>query len=158
MDSTTIQGGTETPEKNDGLSTERNSQHPVFSFLNGIPGFPTCKRFSLKPAEVDGFFWLQSVEGESLSFLLVDPFKVVEGFSMPLSDADLHHLQTRNAPEIGVMAIVTLPKRSGEAPTGNLQALVAFNFKKHLGRQIILQDSPYGTRWPLDLNRLNMVL
>lgn len=154
MDSSTIQGDSEVPAKNEKNGAEGGSQDPVFFFQDGILGFPACRRFTLKPAEAESFYWLQSVECDSLAFLLVDPFRAVEGFFVDLGDTDLHHLETTDAPEIGVMAIVTLPKKAGEAPTANLQGVVAFNFKKHLGRQIIIQDSPYDTRWPLDLNRL----
>lgn len=156
MDSTTIQGDTEIPAEKEGIGTEGDSQDSVFFFPDGIPGFPAHRRFTLKLAEVDGFFWLQSVECDSLSFLLVDPFRVVEGFFVDLGDADLHHLQTRDAPEIGVMAIVSLPSEGGKGPTANLQGVLAFNFKKHIGRQIILQDSSHDTRWPLDLGRLSL--
>jgi flagellar assembly factor FliW len=156
MDSTTIQGGTEIPAENEANEIEGDSQDPIFFFEDGILGFPACRRFTLNPAEAEGFHWLRSVECDSLAFLLVDPFRAVEGFFVDLGDTDLHHLQTNDAPEIGVMAIVTLPNKAGEAPTANLQGVVAFNFKKHLGRQIIIQDSPYDTRWPLDLSRLSM--
>ena len=132
------------------------SQAPVFFFPKGILGFPACRRFELAPAELDSFYWLRSKECDSLAFLLVDPFQAVDGFYVDLGDTDLHHLQTRNAPEIGVMAIVTLPREAGETPTANLQGVVAFNFDKSIGHQVIIQNSPYNTRWPLDLERLQL--
>ena len=128
----------------------------TFLFPDGILGFPACRRFTLSPADADGFYWLQSMECDSLSFLLVDPFRAIEDFFVDLGDTDLHHLQTRHAPEIGVMAIVTLPRRAGDAPTANLQGVVAFNFSKGIARQVIIQDSPYSTRWPLDLQKLSL--
>lgn len=131
-------------------------QHPVFHFPHGILGFPSCKGFRLVPADADGFFWLHSQECESLAFLVVDPFRAIENFVVDLTDSDLHHLQTRHAPEIGVMAIVTLPRKAGEPPTANLQGILALNFGKGIGRQIIIQDSPYGIRWPLDLDRMKL--
>jgi len=131
-------------------------QGTTFQFPQGILGFPACKGFSLAPADAEGFYWLQSLECDSLAFLTVDPFRAIDDFFVDLPDTDLHHLQTKTASEIGVMAIVTLPREAGDAPTANLQGILAFNFSKQVGRQIIIQDSPYGTRWPLDLKRLRL--
>jgi flagellar assembly factor FliW len=149
---------TEEPEgftEEEGALTQE-APGPVFSFPAGILGFPACRRFSLVPADAEGFYWLHSLECSSLAFLLVDPFLAVEGFVVDLSETDLHHLQTSNAPEIGVMAIVTLPGDPGEPPTANLQGVLALNFSKFIGHQVIIQDSPYDTRWPLDLQRFSL--
>jgi flagellar assembly factor FliW len=131
-------------------------QAPTFFFPDGILGFPTCRRFRLAPADLEGFYWLHSTETQPLAFLMVDPFRAIEGFFVDLGDADLHHLQARHAPDIGVLAIVTLPRRPGDTPTANLQGVVALNFAKRIGRQVILQETPYSTRWPLDLQRLSL--
>ncbi len=124
-----------------------------FFFPQGILGFPACRRFHLMPAKRDGFFWLRSVECGSLCFLLVDPFELADGFFVDLSDTDLMHLEAGDAPQVAILAIVTLPSTPGATATANLQGLVAFNFANGLGRQIIVHDSSYGTRWPLDLQR-----
>ena len=128
----------------------------TFQFPQGILGFPACRGFSLFPADAEGFYWLQSLECDSLAFLTVDPFRAIDGFFVDLPDTDLHHLQTDQASEIGVMAIVTIPLDAEDAPTANLQGILAFNFNKKVGRQIIIHDSPYGTRCPLDLKRLSL--
>ena len=64
-------------------------EHQVLEFANGLFGFPEARGFALLPAEREGFFWLQSQEFEALTFLLIDPFAFVEGYSVdlgPLSD------------------------------------------------------------------------
>jgi flagellar assembly factor FliW len=127
-----------------------------FDFPDGILGFPACKKFALVPAERPHFFWLQSVECGSLAFLLVDPFPLVDEFYADLNEGDLLPLKGSRDSEIGVLAIVTLPKKPDEAPTANLQGLLAFNFNRRLARQVIVHDSPYGVQWPLDLKRLKV--
>jgi len=145
-----------------GTSSSHEGQEPsgeeglTFAFPHGILGFPSSKEFTLAAAELPGFYWLQTSNPGPLAFLLVDPFRLLEDFSVDLPDTELIHLQTNHAPEVGVMAIVTLPTSSNAAPTANLQGIVAFNFNKRIGRQVIIQDSPYGTRWPLDLERLRL--
>jgi flagellar assembly factor FliW len=128
-----------------------------FEFPDGLFGFPACKRFALLPAEHPNFFWLQSMDSGSLAFLLVDPFAVVEDFYVDLNEGDLSPLQAGEDSGIGVLAIVTLPRTHEDSPTANLQGLLALNFNRKLGRQVIIQNSEYGTRWPLDLRRLKAV-
>ncbi len=127
-----------------------------FFFPQGILGFPACRRFHLFPAEKSGLYWLRSADCGSLAFLLVDPFALVDDFFVDLSDTDLSHLEAGDGPRIGILAIVTLPTTSDGVATANLQGLVALNFGNQIGRQIIVPDSRYGTRWPLDRERLRL--
>jgi flagellar assembly factor FliW len=143
------------------LTPAEGPEHPgdedlIFSFPNGILGFPSSTEFTLAAAEIPGFYWMQASNPGTLAFLLVDPFRLLDDFSVDLPDTELVHLETNHAPDVGVMAIVTLPASSNATPTANLQGIVAFNFSKRIGRQVIIQDSPYGTRWPLDLERLRL--
>jgi flagellar assembly factor FliW len=132
------------------------SAEECFEFPSGLFGFPSAKRWVLVSAERAGFFWLQSLECPSLAFLLVDPFALADDFYVDLTEGDLATLKGSRSSEIGVLAIVTLPRSSRETPTANLQGLLALNFTAHLGRQIIIQNSQYGTRWPLDLQKLKV--
>ncbi len=126
------------------------------SFPEGILGFPACRRFILLPTARSELFWLQSVDHGSLAFLLVDPFSVVEGFSVDLPEGELASLRPTDPDRIGVLAIVTLPSTSGEPATANLQGLLAINFKSRLGKQVVIPESNYGIRWPIDLQKLRM--
>ena len=126
-------------------------EEQCFTFPSGLLGFPACKRFALLPAERPHFYWLQSIDCNSLTFLLVDPFHVVEEFYVDIPDGDLRPLKADETSEMGVLAIVTLPAQGQGEPTVNLQGLIALNFREKLGRQIIIQDSPYGLQWSLDL-------
>jgi flagellar assembly factor FliW len=128
-----------------------------FTFPSGLFGFPDYRDFALVAAERQGFYWLQSLESPSLTFLLADPFASCEGFSVELGETDLVPLRAHRASDIGVLAIVTLPRSPGEPATANLQGLIALNFEEGMGRQVIVQDSSYGVRWPLDLNRMRLV-
>ena len=62
-------------------------------------------------AEIPGFYWMQASNPGTLAFLLVDPFRLLDDFSVDLPDTELVHLETNHAPDVGVMAIVTLPAR-----------------------------------------------
>lgn len=136
------------------LGTLQVRADQCFTFPEGILGFPSCKRFALLPAERHGFWWLQSLDCPSLAFLLADPFLLIEGFYLDLNEGDLLLLRASKASEVGVLAIVTLPRTHLDPPTANLQGPLVLNPGKRLGRQVILPHSPYGTRWPLDLTKL----
>jgi flagellar assembly factor FliW len=126
------------------------------TFSDGILGFPACRRFVLVPTSRPELFWLQSMEHGSLAFLLADPFALVEGFSVDLPEAELAALRPSDPKKVGVLAIVTLPRSAGEAATANLQGLLAINFGEGLGKQIVLPESTYGIRWPIDLQNLRL--
>jgi flagellar assembly factor FliW len=126
----------------------------VRTFPKGLLGFPECRRFALLAvAGRPGMYWLQSVEHGALAFLLVDPFLVVDGYLVDLSDIDRHDLGVTNPSEVVVLTIVTLPRQEGEGCNANLQGPVAINLRTGLGKQIVVADSRFGVRTPVNLTR-----
>jgi flagellar assembly factor FliW len=125
----------------------------MLSIPDGLIGFPECRSFAVLPAGPEGFFWLQSVDHATLAFLLVDPFLNYDGYTVDLNGPLLARLGTQDAADVNVYAIVTLAG-SGDDVTANLQGPVIFNVATRQGFQAVLQDSEFGTRVPLDLNRL----
>lgn len=121
----------------------------VIDFPVGIFGFPDAKSFVVLPAQRDGFYWLQSIEFTALTFMALDPFVHVPGFSVELADADVALLGPSEASDIVVLAIVTLSRDAEGGATANLQGPVAINVARRTGRQLVVQDSQYGTRHPI---------
>ena len=121
----------------------------VFGFDQGILGFPQARSFALVRARQEGMFWLQSMDFEALTFLMVDPFRYVDGYAVELGRSELGDLAPESPSEILVFTILTLPRNPGEAATANLQGPVALNLPLRRGRQVVLQDSPYGVRHPV---------
>ncbi len=123
----------------------------IFDFTAGLVGFPDCRRFALLPGK-PGVYWLQSLELAALTFLLADPFIWVDGFEL---DLDIPPVGDRPSieSEVAVLCIVTLP-RSGDAPaTINLQGPLVLYFADRAGRQLVLPQSSWGVRHPVDLSR-----
>jgi flagellar assembly factor FliW len=123
----------------------------VFTFDQGLLGFPEAKAFALVRAKQEGMFWLQSMDFEALTFLTVDPFRFVEGYAVDLGPSELGDLASDDPSEILVFTILTLPRHRGESATANLQGPVALNLPLRRGRQVVLQDSPHGVRHPVTL-------
>ena len=120
---------------------------------DGLIGFPECRSFATLPSGRDGFYWLQSLDHETLALLLVDPFLYFDEYIVDLAEPLLQRLGATAPAEISVLAVVTLPGSTG-AVTANLQGPVIFNLSARKAFQAVLSDSPYGTREELPLERL----
>lgn len=118
-------------------------------FDRGLLGFPECRSFRVRAAERAGLYWLESLENETLHFLLVDPFRFFPGYAVELGAVDRNALDARDAADVAVFAIVTLP-RDGGSWTANLQGPVVINTRSGLGRQMVLGDARIGVRCPFD--------
>jgi len=113
----------------------------------GMLGFAGERRFIMLPAAPDGVFWLQSVDEGGLVFLLVDPFIYFPGYVVDLPDVP----EPRPGEQVAVLTIVTLPRGDDEGCTANLQGPVVIHFPTRIARQVVLSDSQYHTKHPLDL-------
>lgn len=127
------------------------AEDELITFPAGLFGFPECRRFALLQGSRDGTFWIQSVEHSALAFLLVDPFVYVPGYVVDVAAGDLQELEAAGSGDVAILSIVTLPRAERERPTANLQGPVALNLRARVGRQIVIPDSPWGVRQPVDL-------
>lgn len=133
------------------LGALRVAPDAILDFAAGLLGFPECRRFALVPAGREGLFWLQSLDYSALTFLLADPFPYVAGYDVELGALDRLELQARDAADVAVLCIVTLPRTRHEPPTMNLQGPLAVNLRARAGRQLVLGDTQWGVRAPLPL-------
>ena len=126
----------------------------IFEFRDGLLGFPECRSWALLRGSKAGTAWLQSADHSTLIFLLVDPFVFFEGYSAELSEGELYRLHARNAGEIAVFAIVTLPMADQDSCTANLQGPVVLNLVARRGVQVVFGDGPFGMRAPILMSAL----
>lgn len=126
----------------------------VYHFAKGIPGFEEETEFVLIEQEQTPFEYLQSIKNRELSFLLTDPFLFYPDYEFELPDSDAKELELDN--EVMVRCILTL-RDPAENSTLNLLAPIVLNSDKHLGKQVVLHQTSYGTQHPLwgtdDFNR-----
>ncbi len=132
------------------LGPLRVSSGQIYSFPDEIHGFSGASTFALLDTGREGFFWLQSLDFDALTFLLIDPLLVVEGYRA--ADAEPGGLPPEDPSRTLVLAIVTLPREPGEQMTVNLQGPIVFDLRERLGRQIVV-ESPLGLRHPLRMDR-----
>ncbi|WP_339284432.1 flagellar assembly protein FliW [Paenibacillus sp. FSL R5-0486] len=120
----------------------------IYSFSKGLPGFDDEHQFALIPWEDTPFVYLQSLQEQELSFLLVNPFLFSPGYSFELPEADRDELEIRD--QVEVYSMVTIHTQVSRS-TMNLLAPVVLNPENRTGKQVVLHQSGYETRcliWP----------
>lgn len=123
----------------------------ILNFEHGIPGFEDEKQFVLLPIEEDSAFQvLQSIQTETLSFIVTDPYAVAIGYSFDLDDASIHTLQIKSEKDVAVLAIVSLKDTLAKS-TVNLKAPIVINTTNNKAKQVILNNEAYAIRQPLSL-------
>lgn len=133
-------------------------EEQVLDFPDGLFGFADQREWVMIAAGRPGWCWLHAVEHPALAFLLVDPFEAFPEFSVELTVHDLKALGVTSATEVGVFAIVTLPRTADGVTTANLQGPLAIAMPTRRGRQLALGDSRFGARAPLALPTGTQVL
>jgi len=119
----------------------------IVTFPSGLPGFETIRQFVLlsSPAHAP-VQCLQSIEGPSPSFLVVDPRRVLDGYRTRLNQSDLVRLGATDDASLVWLAMITV---SDEGLFANLRAPVVVNPTRMLGFQLVPSDSLYPLRHPL---------
>ncbi len=123
----------------------------IFTFPNGIPGFPHEHRFALLSIGLDEtpFIWMQSIANPDLCFLLVDPQAAFTHYPVAISDAEAEPLQYAPGAEVQVLCMVSVPQGDLRQATVNLKAPLWFNGQNKLALQSIIDTDAYSTRHPL---------
>jgi flagellar assembly factor FliW len=113
----------------------------VIEFPEGILGFSSLRQFVLVEYEnSDPFKWLQCLSDPELALPVVDPLRIFPDYSDSPAAEDLASVQAESAADVVTFVVAIIPKDPLES-TVNLKAPVIVNFKKMIGRQIILESS-----------------
>jgi flagellar assembly factor FliW len=150
---TAVQRTTSVETYASGDGNEHRGIRRLVHFRHGLFGFPEHRQFVLRSTDHEGLYWLQSAEDDTLAFLLADPFVYVRDYVVELHDSEVAELETTAASDLVILAIVTLPRTAGGSCTLNLQGPLAIDLRTGRAKQVILPDSEYGLRHPVDLAR-----
>jgi flagellar assembly factor FliW len=126
----------------------------IICMPTGPVGFAEWRRYVLlEHKKGSPFLWLQSVENESLAFVLVDPLLFKPDYEVEISSEDSRSLGMTNGGG-GVQALTIVNVSAGDRGeiTANLLAPIVINSAKKLGKQVVLYQSQYPTRYPLPTN------
>ena len=123
-----------------------------FEFPQGLFGFESYTKFSLIEAEYKPFYWLQSEQDKTLSFLVVDPFIFFDDYELDIDDNSLKSIGVSSPSDVVVMTIITIPGNN-EKITANLQGPLIINKTNNLGMQFVLSDPKWTTKHELVAER-----
>lgn len=121
------------------------SDRQVIRFPVGIFGFGHLHEYALLDADQPHFYWLQSLEDESIAFIMINPYALRPDYVLEVPDDDLASIEYEDDDDIIVFAIVTVPEDPGQV-SANLQGPVLINRVHQLGRQSISLNPSWRTR------------
>lgn len=122
-------------------------EEKIIEFKDGIPGFQDEKQFVviLNEDPDNPFHYLQSINSEELSFVIMNPFEVFSDYEIVISDLVKEKLEIENEKQIAIYSIVVIPEDMNKMTT-NLQGPIVINAEKNMGKQVILDDNRYTTK------------
>lgn len=119
----------------------------IITFPKGLLGFSEHRRYCLlEPAEDSCFFWLQSLEDQTLAFVVTDPSFFVPDYSVPIRAEQMGDLALARLEDAQVFIIVN---KVDQTLTGNLQGPLVINTLTRSGEQFVLAEKRWTTRHPL---------
>lgn len=119
----------------------------IITIPEGLIGFPDLKHFVLLSDDSEAKLkWLQSVDDGVMSFVLTDPLVFKPDYNVDFSTADIVDLQLENPDDAVVTVVITIPEDPCKI-TANLKAPIVFNKSIMIGKQIVLKNPLYTTRY-----------
>ena len=113
----------------------------VFTFAQGLAGFPDCRQFKIFHEEGKAtVFWLQSLDDADLSFPIVPPQSLDLEYQIELSDDDCALLGLDSADEVAVVVIVYRNDAAGGEIAANTRSPIILNVNNRRAMQKVLQD------------------
>ncbi len=120
-------------------------EQKVINMPLGIPGFKGKNRYAvLQKEETVPFFLFQCVDDPNLSFVVLDPVKIIPEYTIDKKDLAKIVSWDLEQDEISCFVIVTIPKGNPEKMTANFMAPLVINNNAREGLQFILQNSSYS--------------
>lgn len=124
-------------------------EEDVIVFPDGVLGFEDSRRFILLDIPGQGTFKiLQDADREYVSFVVTDPWTVVEKYEINVPDEELLKINIRKKEDLLVLGIVNLAGEL-EKSTVNLLAPILINTNSKLGRQYVLNGGTYKIKHSL---------
>ncbi|WP_163099294.1 flagellar assembly protein FliW [Peribacillus alkalitolerans] len=132
----------------DTMNIEKNR---ILNFEKGIPGLPEDKEYILLPlVEAGSYQVLQSISDKEIAFIVVSPFVLKPDYDITLDPKTLQQLDINSEEDVIVFSIITL-REPFENSTMNLVAPVVINQKNRKAKQVVLQNTKYTIREPLNV-------
>ena len=122
-------------------------ENEAIHILNGLIGFEAYTEYLPIPfhEDNDSLISLQCLEDETLSFILMNPFGLLNDYTPSLSGQDMKELDAETAEDLSYYVICVMRDSVAES-TVNLRAPLVVNVRSRQARQVILDQSEYTFR------------
>lgn len=124
-------------------------ENSIINFEAGLPGFPDDKRFTLvedKEYLTGVFCCLQSLDTPSVAFTLLDTFSVMPEYNPLVDEADISDIGNYTDEDLEVYNILLIADAVIDI-TVNLKAPIIINVKSKKGKQVIVDNDDYSTKY-----------
>jgi len=124
-------------------------QEDIITCTKGMYGFEQYKRFIiLKDNPEDDIMYLQSIENDQLSFVLIDPYSVMPDYDPKVSVEEMIELKALNNTELKFLVIAIIKEKIEESMV-NLKSPIAINPKLKIAKQVIVENMEYPLKYPV---------
>ncbi len=121
----------------------------IITFREGVPGFEPLHYFAvINMEESRPIYWLQATDDPLVALPVVDPFLVVENYSIDISDEDIADLKIEREEDLLLLVVTVIPDEV-EKMTANLAAPILINIREGFGKQIVIDSKEYPIRYPI---------
>lgn len=121
------------------------AEESIVQMPEGMLGFAEAKRFVLLQNEhIAAFKWLQSVDDPGLAFIVVNTRQFFPEYRFVFSEEQTASLGLKSPREATILTTVTIGNDG--AITTNMLGPIVMNPRTLLARQIVLEDTRYGTK------------
>jgi len=125
------------------------SEENKIQLIKALPGFDGLKEFILVDLkDYPPFKLLQSLENDTIAFILISPFDFFNKYEFKLSNEVINNLTIEDSKNVIVLNIINLNSDSKKVTT-NLKAPIIINKQNNMGQQIILDIKRYKIKQPL---------
>ena len=123
----------------------------MINFPEPMLGFEDSRKYVIIQFydDSDSLLCLQSADKPDLALVLVNPHYILEKYSPALNSEDLSILRAHEDTPLAFYNIAVVHDDWKDS-TVNLRCPIATNPKTMLGRQIIMEDTSYSMRHPLN--------
>lgn len=129
------------------VSYERNETIQIINGLFGFESYTDYLPLSFQKDD-DTMISLQSLEDETLSFILMNPFNICPDYNPRLSKQDLEELEADSPEDISFYVISVIREPSNQS-TVNLKAPLVVNALNRKAKQVMLEQPEYTFRHTL---------
>ncbi len=84
-------------------------QEDIIKYTRGMYGFEQYKQYViLKDSPEDDIMYLQSIEKDDLSFVIIDPYSIIPSYEPKISDEDILELKVTDQSQLKFLVIAII--------------------------------------------------